>query len=458
MRSVHVVLALGLAALGLHGCLTDFEHLCQTDDDCPGNQRCLIADGDATGTFSHGNVIPLTVELELAEAFDWVGDGIGDANDCDPDDPTVHPGAPDPCDGKVQACGQSACTIDLEGLSVLDIACSPGARKCAAVVAQPAATSGKVRIWDETATTHVEVEGVTKAKGIAWNTASDQHHLIMVEPNLVSFSNPAGERLLGYLVTTLDLAGSLHLSVHGNVGIAAGADPFTILAFDPRVLIAKTEGVSCSFESSCSQLGVDSVFNGPTGLPSGSRITGAVTHRPGGVGNVVSYLSFANDSRIGYLQLNSSWQVRGESSGIFAPFSEDSEIRFIAPFSGESRFFVSLRGPEDKHSATWVQMQTGYDLHTPPVEIDLPPDSCPAALDTNRSASSLLIADDCNGVLWELPLDGDGKPTEGEPIRHDLAGCNKPFVIDSLPATDEQGPMTFVGCEGKSHILVLGRN
>lgn len=69
-----------------------------------------------------------------------------------------------------------------------------------------------------------------------------------------------------------------------------------------------------------------------------------------------------------------------------------------------------------------------------------------------------LIADDCNGVLWELPLDGDGKPTEGEPIRHDLAGCNKPFVIDSLPATDEQGPMTFVGCEGKSHILVLGRN
>lgn len=418
-----------------------------------------FAFGAVTEEFSDQEKTKVSISLELDVKFDFDLDETPDATDCDPHDGEVYPGAEDLCDGKLQACGQPYCLIELEkSETVRDISCSVSERKCAAVIAS--GESGKVRIYgEEFPSEPVEVEGVEKAKGIAWNSAGSQSHLLIIEPELVSFSDASGDRLAAHIVPSLDLAGPVHSSIHGNVAVAPGVEPFTLQVFDPASGSTLPGGESCDSDSHCTPLGVGSIFGGETGLPGDSVISGAAIYRQGGIGNIAVYLHFANDSRLGYLQLNSSRAIREENSGLYAPFPEGTKIRFIASFGEDERLFFGLQGPDQVQSAAWVKKEAGLGVHKTPVEIELPPNSCPAALDAKRSESSLLMADDCTGTLWELPLDEEGKPT-GENFDPYSLGehCKKPFVLDSLPAAGEQDAMTFVGCEGENHILVLGRH
>lgn len=98
--------------------------------------------------------------------------------------------------------------------------------------------------------------------------------------------------------------------------------------------------------------------------------------------------------------------------------------------------------------------------HGSPKPIGLPDSACAASLDSQRSGKYLLLADDCNGSLWELPLDEEGRPTETEQfVQHPLGEhCNEPFILASLPEADGEPGVTFVGCRGKNHILVLDRS
>src|SRR5690606_36181881 len=146
----------------------------------------VLATGQTTAEVSaQAKKTELTITLSLNPDFDWDLDGDPDLHDCEPDDPNVFHGAVDVCDGVRTAC-EDFCFIPLEDAHfVRDLACSTVERKCAAVVQGP--TASVVRIYDPTfPSTPVEVEGISEARGVSWNTFLSATHLMIAEPKLLA--------------------------------------------------------------------------------------------------------------------------------------------------------------------------------------------------------------------------------------------------------------------------------
>src|SRR5690606_10924185 len=152
--------------------------------------------------------------------FDWDLDGDPDLHDCEPDDPNVFHGAVDVCDGVRTAC-EDFCFIPLEDAHfVRDLACSTVERKCAAVV--QGHTASVVRIYDPTfPSTPVEVEGISEARGVAWNTFLSATHLMIAEPKLLAFAKPDGKLATGQIGTTVEISGRLHASIQRNIAVVS---------------------------------------------------------------------------------------------------------------------------------------------------------------------------------------------------------------------------------------------
>lgn len=419
-----------------------------------------LATGQLDAEFAADQTHPVSVRLSLNHDFDWDGDDDPDITDCGPDDPAVHHGAIDFCDGTQQACGQSYCYIPLEpGQTVRDLACSATERKCAAVI-----TNGEtsvVRIYEtEILDELAQISGVTKAKGITWNTSGGETSLIIIEPKFVSFSNPTGELLAGQLESSVELSGSISTSNHGNIAAAPGNAPLTLVTFDPSRASSLSRRTLCDTSGSeCNTLVLEDLFTrSPSPLPPGSLISHAEIYRLVAVGSIGINLQFTEEEKIGFLQLNSSRTIEEDESGLLDSLPTGSKLRFISSFGTADKLFAAFRG-EFSWNAVWLTKGLSLDGHGEPVPVELPTGSCPSALDAARTDSSLFMADDCTGSLWELPLDEEGRPTGAEPIHHPLGDeCKKPFKLASLPAAGDEKALTFVGCEGESHILVHNRN
>lgn len=418
-----------------------------------------FAFGEVTEEFSANDRTSVTVNLSLDSAFDWDGDGDADVTDCEPDDPEVHNDAYDLCDGKRQACGQDFCFIRLDdGQTVGDLSCSTAERKCAAVLTT--GDQGIVRIYEPSFPSEpVDVEGITKAMGIAWNSSGGKSHLIMAEPWLLSFSDPSGNLLPGQLGMSVEISGAVKASVQGNIAIVSGAGALLFVAFEPGAAAEHSKKVTCDTTgSACTTVVLDTTFGGDGKVPVDSHVTRADVYRPVSVGDIGVHLQFSGFERLGFVRLTNTRMIKPDESGLMTSLVAGRPPRFISSFGNDGRLFVSLQGEPAEEEALWLQKGLGLDSQGDPVPVTLPPSSCPSALDSQRSDSALLMADDCTGSLWELPLDEEGKPMGEGFVRHPLGErCAEPFVLASLPAADEEGAVTFVGCKGENHILVHGR-
>src|SRR5690606_38971032 len=365
--------------------------------------------------------------------------------------------AVDVCDGVRTAC-EDFCFIPLEDAHfVRDLACSTVERKCAAVIEGP--SSSVVRIYDPTfPSTPVEVEGISEARGVAWNTFLSATHLMIAEPKLLAFAQPDGKLAAGQIGTTVEISGRLHASIQGNIAVVPALDLPSIVVFDPSLAPARTGKVSCGGTgSACSTIALLNYIKSGDGeplIPSDSNVVRAEAFRLDLLGDIAVHLQFRDFDKIGFLQLSGARVV--QESGLLNVLGERRVPRLLASFGGDEWLFVA----SDALHAAWLQKGIDMSSHGLPKPIGLPDSACAASLDSQRSGKYLLLADDCNGSLWELPLDEEGRPTETEQfVQHPLGEhCNEPFILASLPEADGEPGVTFVGCRGKNHILVLDRS
>lgn len=419
----------------------------------------LFASGQATGEFMDGETTSLSVSLALDPHFDWDGDKDPDAKDCYPDDPNRHHEAFEVCDGEPQACGSQFCFIKLkENQTVRDLACSVSERKCAVVIGE--GESGIVRIYEsEFPSEPVEVENVDNPLGVAWSETNGSGATLLISVrDRIYLSDTTGSLLSGTVTPSGDLLGPIEVSTHGNFAVALESDRTSLQAFDPEAAAYATTSVGCDDpESSCRTIslkGLSDTDDEPVAPNAKVSIAQIYHSMKENAPNV--YCSFTGDPRIALIRVR-DLVIRDNDSGLL-PAQSDNEPRAVKLFSNDQRIaIVGGTSPELAFGA-WAVPASTINGQGEMSSMILPPDSCPAALDAKRNESALLMADDCKGMLWELPLDEEGKPTGKDFVPYPLKDCDKPFVLASLPADGEEGPLTFVGCEGEEHILVHGRH
>jgi len=84
----------------------------------------------------------------------------------------------------------------------------------------------------------------------------------------------------------------------------------------------------------------------------------------------------------------------------------------------------------------------------------LPPGVCPSAL--RVLGDLLLVADDCQAALWELPIRASGVPDHLEARRIHLLGCQEPYVLE--PQATASDPI-LVGCRDREdRFFVVNRD
>lgn len=414
-----------------------------------------LATGQLEAEFAADQTHPVSVRLSLNHDFDWDGDDDPDITDCGPDDPAVHHGAIDFCDGTQQACGQSFCLIPLEdNLTVRDLACSLTERKCAAVL-----TNGEksvVRIYDSEFQA-TEVEGIDNPQGITWSEPN--RALLIGFEDRIRLSNPTGQLLDGAVLPSRTFGSIIRtLSSGEEIGVAKVERRKEFDAFFPGRAIHET--VECNIDdTACKTVSVTTLSDSEgSPLAEDAALSDIAIHRIGTSFPLV-YLTFLNDSRLGVVRLDDeNLSMRAAESGLIKVLEGSEPLRALA-LSSKSILFAARGTSPDNSEAAFTNVRSTYQQHEAPEAFALPQLSCPAVIDVIRNDSALLMADDCTGSLWELPLDEEGRPTGAEPIHHPLGDeCKKPFKLASLPAAGDEKALTFVGCEGESHILVHNRN
>lgn len=411
--------------------------------------------GEVTEEFSIHERASVSVDVSLDEAFDWDVDGDFDVSDCDPDDPEVFDGAKDWCDGKRQACGQDYCLIRLDDdQTVRDLACSPAERKCAVVVEGPAASV--VRIYEPSFSEDpVELEGVTGALGVEWSKDGSGEYLIVIEEGRVLFSSPTGEVSSGHLSPVGNLSGSLSVSAHGTVAAAPLARPLMLQLFDPRTARSSAGVIECdTANSDCTTLNATDFVANLGAISNDALIRQVVVYNSVAGGDSALYLLFDGDERVGLARVDADRKMQQDKSGFV--FGGAPHFGFVAPFANKTRLFAGAGHDSDSSVAFWARMSLSKGTQQDLSPVVLPEGSCPSAIDSQRSDTALLMADDCTGSLWEIPLDEEGRPLGEGFEQYRLADCAEPFVLASLPAAGEQEAVTFVGCKGENHILVHG--
>src|SRR5690606_37263467 len=298
----------------------------------------VLATGQTTAEVSaQAKKTELTISLSLNPDFDWDLDGDPDLHDCEPDDPNVLHGAVDVCDGVRTAC-EDFCFIPLEDAHfVRDLACATVERKCAAVIEGP--SSSVVRIYDpDLGSDPVQLDGVTKARGLAWTKSGSEEHLMVAEDWQIHLASSSGEGAGVALSSVEKLSGNIVVSRHGSIAVAPLARPLMLQVFDPRAMRASANDLACDTpNSSCTTLtGSDlSSTLGPISLD--ARILEAEVYQPvdGGLAGV--YISFDKDERVGLASVNSDRQLQEHASGYI---SLDAGVRRVASFGLSTKLLL----------------------------------------------------------------------------------------------------------------------
>src|SRR5690606_4755190 len=337
---------------------------------------------------------------------------------------------------------------------VRDLACSTVERKCADVIEGP--SSSVVRIYDpDLGSDPVQLDGVTKARGLAWTKSATGAALIVAEEDRVRASSPSGEMKPGALFPAASIAGGVSVYAHGTVAAAPLGNPLMLQVFDPSDVLDLSTGADCDpTVVGCSTLVESDFTSSLASIAKQAVIRQVIIYGLVAGGDVALYIRFDGDDRIALARMGSNWRLSDSLSG-FIELEEPA--RYIASFRGGARLFLVTGTSPETIRAYWARLSTSIGAQQPPTPMTLPDGACPSALDSQWAESSLLIADDCAPALWEIPLDQDGVPMGEGFVKHELRDC-VPFLLASVQRAGEEEAATFVGCKERNHILVLGRH
>lgn len=393
--------------------------------------------------------------LSFVPEFDWDTDGDPDLSDCGPDDPAVHHGAYDICDGERQACGQSFCYIPLgAGETVLDLDCGTIERTCAVAIQGPERKF--LRVYSSgTPGLLTEVRYKADWVGLTANPLGDKDYFVVISSQWIDWFDASGT-FVNYS------SRNVPAGLSGVVAaFDAGSMPKVVAGLRDRVGIVLLEPQRLDFMNECDTEGSDCrmylledlLYEADGDRP--RRITDLAVFRSGPPEVLEMYFTATDEPRIGLLRLSSR---RDYGVALLEPPPGAVANRFLEPLRNPEYVFVSYLDESSSPRAA-VLRRTGTFGHVAyERQVLLPPGACPSAIDPGRSMFSLWMADDCTGSLWELPLDAQGLPSSGKPVQHQLERCAEPFVMASVPVSVDGSAATFVGCRGENHILVLGRS
>lgn len=419
---------------------------------------------------------PLDVTWSIAPDFNFDGDKDPDAIDCAPDDDTIFHGSSDVCNGDVTSCGPALCTLELpDGQHARDVACSPATGRCVVAVGAidggpPASGSGSVRIYPTVfdADSQPIVVDVSDPLGVAVNDAAlEQAPFLYSTPSSVRYLARDGTSLKQTILTSGDTNGVLVIAPHSSLALAFRDRPFSDV-FDPTETISAIEkllggrNAQCGSDKSIcntidlTQLG-DSEPLGPQAVPRSAVISQATS-----INDPVAQVIFSGDSRMSVMRINpGTREISQSASGTLVPLST-LEPRGLGLSQSGNVLFVGGGESGEEVEAAWIRVGISFGAYSDPTPFPLPAGACPAALDGAASAETLLMADDCTGSLWLIPLEEEGHPSETadvDAVRITLPeDCRSPSVLASIPAMGEEQAVTFIGCKGSNQIVVLGRN
>lgn len=380
----------------------------------------------------------VTVEIALDPAFDWDGDGDPDQGDCAPSDPGRNRDKLEICDGIREGC-TPYCLLPLEDeREVLALRCSKKHRKCAVILSGEEART--VEIFEADAPwLRVEVPGTEAPVDLDWSEAD--RTLVILDELGLRFAGSDGVLLPPIL--RLYAGFFVRMLPDGSLGAAVNYEP-SAFTFRPTEVATTGEETSCD-----------------GGLCEESAILGFENAE----GILLTYLEEKKRARLYVIReyFASLAFIELDPLTLKKPLHADGSVRALHPsfypralwVSGEGLVVGGLVEP-DQGIAGWVRITDA--LREPaPDPFTLPKAACPVAFDDATTPDALLMADDCNGSLWELPVDVEGRPTGEDFRRLPLTRCDRPTHLASIPASAGEEASAFVGCGGESHIVVYGR-
>lgn len=440
----------------------------------PVDEAAPVEPSDSPAGFE-SDAFQLEVMLGLDSEFDFDGDGDPDLFDCKPDDRDIFRGSPDACDGEVTSCGPALCTLELpEEQHARDLACSPATGLCVAAVGAiaggpPAEGSGSIRIYPTDFEGGAEpiVVDVADPLGVAVNDhAANDSIFLFTTSTRIRFLSLEGLLHDHRLSSSGDLNGPLAVSPFGKTALAFRDRPVADV-FDPTESLGLLDNIvgkndNCGASGSiCSTVDFNELEK-DNPLNSEALPIRAVATQSSSTNDPVFTVITSNEARANIMRINSrTREISGDASGTLKPLPT-SYPRSVS-IAGVGNVIVFAGGAaESEAEAVWLRAGNDAASFSSPTPFPLPEGSCPAALDGGASASSLLMADDCGGRVWRIPLAEEGHPTETADVDAvEIAlpdDCKSPSVLASIPGTGDEEPVTFVACKGSNRIVVLGRN
>ncbi|WP_205624721.1 putative metal-binding motif-containing protein [Vulgatibacter incomptus] len=420
----------------------------------PAHFAAATAEVDATAPDS---LAAVRFVLSLSPDFDYDGDGYSDVVDCDPDDPTIHPGADDPCDGVDRSCNPGVCYLPLPAgkTGVRDITCD--ATTCLVAVGGKDGGKGAILRFDATlaAPEPRSAFETDDPRGLA--ILSSNSTTLFYEASTRTISSVGADDSAGrQFLVGAGLRGVISTSPFETMAFASFASAPRLLSFAPTALAGAPGDLECDAGAeACTFIRLENLSDGESTLGNTATPSRIVTRHTDSNTDGIVYITFREDNRLGIATVDAGTRqlVPGASGLLHALATERPRALHL---SSNAKVLYVAGGIESNGEAAAISTGRLPSSHTS-TPFDLPAGTCPSALKV--IGSKLFVADDCQGRVWELALGADGLPAAGfAPVEHALPGCTKPSMLASVPASGQASAALLVGCADADRIVVLGRD
>jgi hypothetical protein len=394
-------------------------------------------------------------------------DGALDADDCEPEDAGIFPGALDECDGADMDCNPGFCTLDIAGQTVVDIAVSTGNR--VGFTTDAPAAAGFFHTFD----------GTTPATGVAFTNATLTDPLgLALNP---AYLHNASTIDFFYVVEGLDGSLRPYSSTSGAPGVPAftGAGAGGAVAMSPfgeMILVgldaANALGAldpcedpmtpSDCWEDSGSTLslnpvGIDLVTsstvapNPGLGLDSTWRLRD-IALRPDTLidGAPTTYLIFDGQPALVVVRIAAATLVADPASSGSVTTPPMAPATSVA-YDVTSDLVLVTAGDGVTDGALLVYAAGGSAAATTLASTTLVPGgavpSCPGAAALGSDGTTLRVADACNDAVWNGTVSAGGATVT---LDSSVATCAAPTRLAVVPAAPD---LVYIGCTGALGVL-----
>lgn len=404
------------------------------------------------------------VELQLVSEFDFDGDGAGELNDCAPEDPAVHPGALDVCDGVDTDCApEGICTISLPAAqSAKGLACT--ADRCLAATDDPGDVPGWL-VSIDTSLQRTNFSTLAGPRGAAINPADSNGATAITydaDPGTVRLFRLGNPTQSASLAPGGMLSGLFRVSPRGRLAFAAYGNGAAVDVFDAIKAAQASSPTVCTeaavggglddllSDNPCGTITLNFLSDASGTLPLNAVPNAMAVRHGSSLGNASLYLTFEGDERVAVVTIEPDGDYVPGQSGLLAPFTGWSPGA-MALNGDSSKLYVIASSGSGSQIAT-ITTSNNFATHVIAGTRPLPVVDCGRALAVR--GSELLIADACAPALLTVPLDEAGLPVVEQAQRRALpADCN-PAGIELLGTGAAARPL--VHCAEAAYIPVIG--